>query len=1184
MSRRTKSTKLGITILLLATMYPLSAWGQGQFQRNDHLYDDHTIQFNNLGTTLGSLQVALNHPGGSPSFTITIPPQPGYTDGYPLELDLDLNGDGYNDITQPLADHAISGTWTYPTPTHWVDKYNVSIHCVERTYAPSTQIQSTTFPVYVAQPTRIYADAASNALVQMRDEDCTSKVPVLLVEGWDPLNTSFPWEYEYAFASTLDSIYNNNGEVFVLNFADAGRSMLLNADVVIAAVAHLHTLCPSHQTAVIGFSMGGVVAQYALAKAERQGVQHNVSLFVSYDSPHKGANANGSLQAQLEGTNIPTNLELAALKTEMQSVAAKQLLIYDSYDVSRSEYDWFHAVADTANLNGMPHLSYNVAISNGGYVSPWEEGTLLDGQLWLADALVYFDNGTYRTPIIHIDNTALDVSPGSLRHMTTSLSYHRQIGFLWFNYDVGVTLQTNFDPMFVPTWSALGVDIDQVNRDARGNITGFRVPIPYDDTLTQATTLYHQDVSAATQRKVMGWFRRTSSLTVQYQLDAGGSVPSDVYQVPLFSSIAIAVGPKVVTVNGHSVTYVFDHWDDGSTANPRSFTQPRDATHSAVLRAQAGVAWERFRFGSSTGNGAAIGVESDGSHNLLYVDRGSNAKRIVYVQQVATCSWERITVDSTVNYGFLDGVSMAVGPNSSVACAYVRQDGGASYKLRVIRGTTYLQGTLPVFGAPVDVGSATAAVATAIKIDAAGVAHIAYVGTGSGGGGVYYARVSAAGALMGAPELVSSLSFAGSSGLSLALDSQGSAVVAFATSTGTAWETGSGGLGFARRSNGVWTAQYQQLVEQSGGWGCSLALDASDEARISHFALPAGGSPTMHLTKWSNQSSVWADTTFSVPVGWSTSALSLTGAKGYPCIATWGAGYASALVWQSDAGWSVTSMDVAGGQVSNVQMFIDVDGSPVVSYSASSSVSLIKAHLNTWPDVTAPAAVTNLTLGVGKRSAALSWSAPGNDGNVGQAQYYDLRYAANAITSDVTFTTATPIISGVSCPSPAGAGECATVNGLSPCSPVYFALKTGDAAGNWSPLSNVVHSTMHCTGGEILCDGGGGYAARHVIGDEDARGSAVLSLHVASSNPVHTRAELALNIPAALASQRVELRVFDALGRHMRTLVSGALGAGMHPLNWDLSTDGGERARGGVYFVQLRVGGQRVSRSLIIVE
>jgi hypothetical protein len=90
-------------------------------------------------------------------------------------------------------------------------------------------------------------------------------------------------------------------------------------------------------------------------------------------------------------------------------------------------------------------------------------------------------------------------------------------------------------------------------------------------------------------------------------------------------------------------------------------------------------------------------------------------------------------------------------------------------------------------------------------------------------------------------------------------------------------------------------------------------------------------------------------------------------------------------------------------------------------------------------------------------AATLVWTAPGDNETVGQAASYDVRYSTAAIT-DQNFATATQA-SGEPTPAPAGSTETMTVSGLEPGTLYFFALKTSDAAGNVSALSNVATKT-----------------------------------------------------------------------------------------------------------------------------
>ena len=85
-------------------------------------------------------------------------------------------------------------------------------------------------------------------------------------------------------------------------------------------------------------------------------------------------------------------------------------------------------------------------------------------------------------------------------------------------------------------------------------------------------------------------------------------------------------------------------------------------------------------------------------------------------------------------------------------------------------------------------------------------------------------------------------------------------------------------------------------------------------------------------------------------------------------------------------------------------------------------------------------------------SVALTWTAPGDNGNSGTATEYDLRWSLNPINAG-NFGSATPFV--IPAPKPPGSQETAIVTGLPDERMVYFALRTRDEVPNWSLISNV---------------------------------------------------------------------------------------------------------------------------------
>lgn len=80
------------------------------------------------------------------------------------------------------------------------------------------------------------------------------------------------------------------------------------------------------------------------------------------------------------------------------------------------------------------------------------------------------------------------------------------------------------------------------------------------------------------------------------------------------------------------------------------------------------------------------------------------------------------------------------------------------------------------------------------------------------------------------------------------------------------------------------------------------------------------------------------------------------------------------------------------------------------------------------------------------------WTAPGDDGNIGTAKAYELRYL-NTRINDKNWDQAT-VVANVPVPSPAGTPQSFTITNLDPGRKLYLAIRAVDDAGNWSLISN----------------------------------------------------------------------------------------------------------------------------------
>ncbi|WP_406390053.1 esterase/lipase family protein [Streptomyces sp. NBC_00887] len=119
------------------------------------------------------------------------------------------------------------------------------------------------------------------------------KRPVILADGFAPGGTKVDDLYdglengEYPFVSSLRGA---GFDVVLLGFADRTASILDNAEVAIQCI--MRAIADREGDAPLtvgGFSMGGLITRYALAKLERQRMRHETATYLSYDTPHRGA-------------------------------------------------------------------------------------------------------------------------------------------------------------------------------------------------------------------------------------------------------------------------------------------------------------------------------------------------------------------------------------------------------------------------------------------------------------------------------------------------------------------------------------------------------------------------------------------------------------------------------------------------------------------------------------------------------------------------------------------------------------------------------------------------------------------------------------------------------------------------------------------------------------------------------
>ena len=119
------------------------------------------------------------------------------------------------------------------------------------------------------------------------------KNPILIVDGFDPTNSRtlgnvFDMMNESP-NSMATMLLDEGHDIIICNFIKGADYIERNA-LAVREMIEFIKLRTSDKIIVIGPSMGGLIARYALAKIEKENKDHQTSLYISFDAPHQGAN------------------------------------------------------------------------------------------------------------------------------------------------------------------------------------------------------------------------------------------------------------------------------------------------------------------------------------------------------------------------------------------------------------------------------------------------------------------------------------------------------------------------------------------------------------------------------------------------------------------------------------------------------------------------------------------------------------------------------------------------------------------------------------------------------------------------------------------------------------------------------------------------------------------------------
>ncbi len=218
-----------------------------------------------------------------------------------------------------------------------------------------------------------------------------NKRPLIVSEGFDPWRLfNDKKTHDYSGSTDLTDIPSeliSNYDVFYIDWYDYGADIRANAEVLKSVIEWVNENNHSGEPNIIlGQSMGGLIARYALRDMELNNELHNTTLFISHDVPHLGANVSPGLQylywdiRQVSEYVLPVidlirslfrDSNLSEFNNLGNYKSVKQMLslyIDSTWNYNSSEFDYL--MGDQSEI-GFPEGDEgasieNVAIVNGG--------------------------------------------------------------------------------------------------------------------------------------------------------------------------------------------------------------------------------------------------------------------------------------------------------------------------------------------------------------------------------------------------------------------------------------------------------------------------------------------------------------------------------------------------------------------------------------------------------------------------------------------------------------------------------------------------------------------------------------------------------------------------------------------------------------------------------------------------
>ncbi len=326
-----------------------------------------------------------------------------------IEIDFG-NGTGYKSILNgSIASTAYNSTgfytWTYRIQLS-NGQYKYARQKIEVTELTDTSQNNTPICTNISiTADEAYLGVKGTATLQIRyaDGNCEIRNPLIVVEGLDTgllgqggnLGdndiSNFTSSIVESFSTDLQNLLTNTNstqyDIIYVNWDNGTDYIQRNAYVLEEVIKWVNQKKAangsSEPNVVLGQSMGGLIARYALKDMEDNNLDHDTSIYVSHDAPHQGAHipmgllymarhiAKQFISTPLGGIEIPlesgSDVGLATVSEILDAPAIKQMLI-NNVNSSLNPDNTFHDNWQTELKNmGYPQQTRNISLSNASH-------------------------------------------------------------------------------------------------------------------------------------------------------------------------------------------------------------------------------------------------------------------------------------------------------------------------------------------------------------------------------------------------------------------------------------------------------------------------------------------------------------------------------------------------------------------------------------------------------------------------------------------------------------------------------------------------------------------------------------------------------------------------------------------------------------------------------------------------